>query len=167
MTSIEPSAFADCNVMTTFLVRPGGADSAVDAADNSNSNVWPRLFAPFIALAWDDEAQDEVEGECDQLLPDETRMGARPHCRSTYRSVRRLQTVCRRATSTPSSTRRQNVGRRSAVAVVAPTNLLPKWWRHLASLAGRALAVHVWILETRPATDIFSAGFLALQLGDD
>ena len=31
---------------------------------------------------------------------------------------------------------------------------------HLAPLAGRALAVHVWLLEARPATDNFSAGFL-------
>ena len=59
------------------LVSPGGADAAVDAADSSNSAVWPRLFDTFVAMV--DGDYDEVETECDQLLPDETRIWAPDH----------------------------------------------------------------------------------------
>ena len=60
------------------LVSPGGADAAVDAADKSNSKAWPRLFDSFIAMVENDD-WEEVESECDQLLPDETRIWAPDH----------------------------------------------------------------------------------------
>ena len=66
------------------LVSPGGADAAVDAADSSNSKAWPRLFDSFVGMVgnedWEDSDDDEeVEEECDQLLPDETRIWAPDH----------------------------------------------------------------------------------------
>lgn len=102
--------------MTTLLVRPGGADAAVGA--DGNSNTWSRLFGSFIGIIYnqnydieDSDGDEEVEGECGQILPDETRIWAPD-----------LQTFCR----TPGSTGRQNVGRRSALAVVAPPNIVPE-----------------------------------------
>ena len=86
MASIENCAFQGCSSLTTVLVRPGGADGAVGAANHSDSNVWPRLFASFIGMAEnedydyeDSDDDEEVEAECDQLFSDETRIWAPDH----------------------------------------------------------------------------------------
>ena len=86
VTSIGQDAFAVCNSMTTLLVRPGGADAAVGADDTSNSNAWSRLFGSCIGIIYnqnydieDSDDDEEVEGECGQILPDETRIWAPDH----------------------------------------------------------------------------------------
>ena len=84
MTSIGARAFSGCSSITTLLVQPGGADAAVGDDNNSNSAVWSRLFDSFIGMVAnedlaDSDDDDGVEEECDQLLPDETRIWAPDH----------------------------------------------------------------------------------------
>ena len=45
------------------LVSPGSADAAVDAANSSNSNAWPRLFDSYIGMVNNEDYEDSDDDE--------------------------------------------------------------------------------------------------------